>query len=278
MNVWIIKNIKFGYRYTTNKNTRKIILDYFNDYLFNLILTKSKKGDKFIIMGGLFSNTNPSIIAITDAYESLLKLSKIIDIILVSSDRDMRLFDGEIYSTLNLFKNIYNIEIISEIKLLYYNNLTIDVTNTVIKVGENDIVIPNAIQFEKDDTEAGIFINKENGKYTTLKNNYSPKHRLFKINEITDFDNINLDKDFIHLLIDSELLIKNKSLVNINIFKIKPISVKYTDKEEDKTQNNENILDINNNFNILSIINDNIIDDKKLKKQFDRILNIYNKK
>jgi len=275
MTNWIIKDIKFGYRYTTNKNTRKIILDYFNDYLFNLISSKGGKDDKFIIVGGLFSNTNPSIVAITDAYNSLSKLSKVIDIVLITSEKDIRLFDGESYSTLNLFKNIHNVEVILDKNFINYNNFTIDVSNYMIKIDEKDLLIPNAIQFEKDDSLSGIFVNRMDGKYTILKNNYSPKHRIININSLSDFDNIEVNNNFIHLIINNELLEVNKSLIDMNIFKIKPISIIYTDKEKDKDIENDEIFDINNNFNIIDVINNDIENDEKLKKQFERILKIY---
>lgn len=273
MKYWILKDTKFGYRYTTNKSTRKIILDYFNDYLYNLILSKGNKSDKLLIVGGLFSNTNPSIIAITDAYNIILKFSKIINIILITSDKDIRLFDGKSYSTLNLLKSIQNIEIISSENIIHFNNFEIDVNNGLINMNNDNIKIPNSIQFEKDDNKAGIFINNENGKYIILPNNFSPKHRTIKINSFADFDNIEDSSDFIHLEINNSLLEENKQLININIFKIKPISVKYIDiKNSDSVSH----ININNNFNIIDVINEEIKDNENTKKQFERILNIYN--
>lgn len=273
MKYWILKDTKFGYRYTTNKSTRKIILDYFNDYLYNLILSKGNKSDKLLIVGGLFSNTNPSIIAITDAYNIILKFSKIINIILITSDKDIRLFDGKSYSTLNLLKSIQNIEIMSSENIIHFNNFEIDVNNGLINMNNDNIKIPNSIQFEKDDNKAGIFINNENGKYIILPNNFSPKHRTIKINSFEDFDNIEDSSDFIHLEINNSLLEENKQLINVNLFKIKPISVKYIDKVEVEK---EPQININNNFNIIDVINDEIKDNENIKKQFERIINIYN--
>jgi len=112
MNIWITKDTKFGYRYTTNKSIRKNILEYFNEYLYNLLLNKSSKDDKFIIVGGLFSNTNPSIIAISDAVKCITKLSNILTVVLIPNKNDIRTFDGESFSTLSVFKNIPNVEII----------------------------------------------------------------------------------------------------------------------------------------------------------------------
>ena len=273
MKYWIVKDTKFGYRYTTNKNTRKILLDYFDDYLYNLLLSKGSKSDKLLIVGGLFSNTNPSIIAITDAYNCISKLSKIINVVLITTEKDIRLFDGKSYSTLNLFKSIENIEIISSENIIHLNNFNIDVNNGLININDNVIKIPNSVQFEKDDNKAGIFINNENGKYIIHLNKFSPKHRTIKINSFSDFDNIGYSDDFIHLEINNSLLEENKQLINVNLFKIKPISVKYIDKVEVEK---ESQININNNFNIIEVINDEIKDNENVKKQFERIINIYN--
>ena len=274
MKIWIIKDTKFGYRYTTNKNTRKILLDYFDEYLYNTILNKGNKNDKLVIVGGLFSNTNPSIIAITDAYNILSKISKLINIILITSEKDIRLFDGESYSTLNLLKNIPNIEIISNKTILNFDNFNIDINNGILNKNDEIIQIPSSIQFEKEDTKSGILVVNENGKHILLPNNFSPKHKTIKINNINDFDKIEESSDFIHLEINNSLLEENKQLLNINIFKLKPISVKYIEQILNNTK--DDILDINNNFNIVDVIKDNIKDNEKLKKQFERIISIYN--
>lgn len=272
MNVWVIKDTKFGYRYTTNKSIRKMILDYFNEYLYNLLSTKSNKDDILIIAGGLFSNTNPSVVAITDAINCLTKISNIINIVLISNENDLRTFDGENYSTLNIFKNTPKIYPLND-KIITYNNSIIDVNNGVIKIDDKIIPIPIAIKFEKDDNKSGIYINREDGKYTIITNKFSPKHVTYEINNVEDFDNIEINNnDNIHLIINSKLLSEYKSLININIFKYKPTSVKYTDDEQ-LLADVENI-EINNNFNIINTI-DNDIEDIKVREQFNRILNIY---
>lgn len=273
MKNWIIKDTKFGYRYTTNKNTRKILLDYLNEYLYNLILEKGNKNDKLLIVGGLFSNTNPSIIAINDAYNTLHKLSKIINIILITTEKDIRLFEGESYSTLNLLKNLSGIEIISDNSIIDYDNFNIDVNNAIVNINNEFIPIPSTIQFEKDDTKSGIFIINDNGKHIILPNKFSPKHRIIKINTISDFENTNDTNDFIHLEINGTLLEENKQLVNLNIFKIKPVSVKYIENEN--KEQTDDIISINNNFNIVDVINEKVKDNEKVKTQFDRIINIY---
>lgn len=256
---WVIKDTKIGYKYTTNNNTRKIILDYFNDYLYNLILSKCKSNDTLYILG-LFSNTNPSVIANKDAHDVLLKLSSVIKIILVKTDNDVKTFDGENFSALDMFNYMKNISIVDNVDF-------IDIKNNLIM----NINIPNAIQFEKNDNIAGLIVCNNN-KHILIKNNYSPIHIEYIIDDFDDFEDIIIDNNFKHLIINNELAILNKSLLNINIFKINPTSIKYTDEIQIKK---ENVIDINSDFNIVNTINDVITDDN-IKKQFKRIVNIYN--
>lgn len=272
MKIWVIKNIKFGYRYTTNSYTRKIILNYFNEYLYNLISSKAKKDDLFIIAGGVFSNTNPSIISIDDANNCLMKLSKVINVILIPNNNDIRMFDGELYSTLKIFNNI-NVEIFEDGKPISYNNCIIDSNNGLITINEEIISIPNAIAFEKEDGIPSIFVIADNGKHMLLKNNFSPKHITYEINKFSDFDKIENDNNFIHLIINNDLAEENKTLLNMNIFKINPISVKYNNESKKEILNN---VATEGNFNIVDKITDAIKDDAKLIEQFKRIRIIYN--
>ena len=270
MNRWIIKDTKFGYRYNTNKSNRKITLDYFNDYLYNLIKSKGSKDDELIIVGGIFNNTNPSIVSITDAVNCLSKISKLISIILIPNDKDIRKYDGEDFSTLNIFKNIPNIKIISD-----YSNtfIYLDKNNGIITIDNKIIPIPVSIGYEKEDDNIGILVIKDNGKYTILNNNFSPSHNTYTINDFIDFDDIIIDGNAIHLIINNKLTTENKTLLNISIFKVKPLSIKYFD-DEIETLGTE----INTNFNIIDNIISAIGEDTKLKEQFERILTIYKNK
>jgi len=271
MNLWIIKNIKFGYRYTTNKSIRKNISEYFDDYLLNIISTKGTNQDNLIIVGGVFSNTNPSIVAISDAHKYLIKLSEIIKIILVSTPDDIRYFDGNNYSTLDLFKNINNIEIVSYNKddIIKFGDCIIDIENSKIELLNKKIDIPNAIQYEDDDEPGGIFINRmSDNKHTILNNKYSPKHITYEINSFDDFKDIKKDNNIIHLIINNDLDEENKALLNIEIFKLNPSSVKY--KNEKIIEKTKLIGD----FDIKRTIYDAVGDNEELKNQFDRILKI----
>jgi len=271
MNLWIIKNIKFGYRYTTNKSIRKNISQYFDEYLLDVLTTKGSINDKFIIAGGLFSNTNPSIVSISDADKYLRKISNIMKVILLSTPNDIRYFDGDNYSTLNLFNNIKNIEVLSydENNFISYGDCIIDVQNSKIKISNEIIDIPNAIQFEQDDQKSGIFIYRmTDNKFTILNNKFSPKHVIYEINSFEDFKNIKKDNNKIHLIINNDLSEENKTLLNIEIFKINPSSIKY--KNEKKSEK----IKIVEHFDIKSKIYDTIGDKEELKIQFDRILKI----
>jgi len=273
MNLWIIKNIKFGYRYTTNKSIRKNISEYFDDYLLNILSTKGSSNDKLIIVGGLFSNTNPSIVAISDATKYLTQISSMMKVILISTPNDIRNFDGSNYSTLDLFKNIENVEIVTydEDDFISYGECIIDIQNSQIKILDNIIDIPNAIQFDDDDEKSGIFINRmSDNKFTVLTNKFSPNHVTYEINSFDDFKKINKDNNIIHLIVDGDLAEENKALLNIEIFKINPSSVKFK---------NEKVSSINKlvgDFDIKGTIYDTIGDNEELKNQFDRILKISN--
>lgn len=271
MNIWIVKNIHFGYKYTTNKEIRKIILDYFNNFLINTLNKKGTKDDIFVVSGGLFSNTNPSIIAISDAHNIINKISKIMNVKLISSYDDMRKFDGEDYTTLNLLNNIDNVDIISlkdEIKLC--DGLIISSDKDYATINGNRIKIPDIIQFENNqNNKIGVLIyNTLNKKFIIFSNKYSPKHVTYEINNFEDFKKIKNDNNYKHLIIDDKLSNENKSLLNIEIFKIRPVSVKIKNKKIIK--NNKEVKD----FNIVNTIYKTIENDNKLKEQFRRILQI----
>jgi len=274
MNYWIIKNIKFGYRYTTNKSIRKNISEYFDNYLLNILSTKGSSNDKLIIVGGLFSNTNPSIVAISDATKYLTQISNLMKVVLISTPNDIRCFDGNNYSTLDLFKNIENIEVVTydEDVFISYGECVIDIENSQIKILDNIVDIPNAIQFDDDDEKSGIFINRmSDNKFTVLTNKFSPNHVTYEINSFDDFKKVKKDNNIIHLIVDGDLAEENKGLLNIEIFKVNPSSIKY--KNEKVITNNKLVGD----FDIEKTIYDTIGDNSELRNQFDRILKISKK-
>jgi hypothetical protein len=279
MNLWITSNIKFGHKYTTNPINRTNILksiDWLNDFLNK----KSSTGDMLIISGGLFSSTNPSLIAINDAKISLEKLSRNITVLLINSSRDVKKFDGELYSTLNLI-NLPNVNIITEIT---------GVENIIIKPFEkngtydkyidsgtnkfNDVEIPNLLQLDEGDANAGVLIyNSNTSKHIFVENKFTPKH--LNIN-ITTFEELkNLDKDYlkkhvVHLTINSSVF-ENKE-ADIEIFKLNPVSIKYIENSEKKK---DDIIDFTTD--IKQMILDYIEGDEKMMEQFNRIVEISRK-
>jgi len=282
MNFWIIRNTQFGYKYNTDKQIR---LDIINStkWITNLVCEKGMPDDYFIIAGGLFSNTNPSLIAIEDAHKFITDIALIMPILLVNSSKDIRIFEKEYYSTLNIFKDLSDVKIISEItsindiKIVPVNNnyngddISLDVERSVFNVSK----IPNLIQLEEDEYEAGILIyNKK--KQIIIKNNSAPKHFTFIIKNINDLKNINIKNpnDKIHLIIKEDLINENQVEIDVAIHKIKPTSVKYTDRYlDDIKEKNIDIL-IPGTLNIVDTIYNHIGDNEELKNQFDRILSI----
>jgi len=274
MNLWIIKNIKFGYRYTTNKSIRTNILEYFDNYLLNILSSKGSSNDKLIIVGGLFSNTNPSIIAISDAINYITKISQLMNVILISTPNDIRYFDGDNYSTLDLFKNIDNVEVKSYNKddFISYGECIIDIENSIIKIGDDSIDIPNIIQFDDNDEKSGIFINRmSDNKYTVLSNKFSPKHITYEIESFEDFNNIEKSNNVIHLIVNNELAEENKARLNLEIFKVNPSSVKY---KNEKIEKNIKLVE---DFDIISKIYSTIGENQEVKNQFDKIIEISRK-
>ncbi|MFW6233259.1 MAG: hypothetical protein ACOC3Z_01200 [Nanoarchaeota archaeon] len=283
MKIWITKNIRFGYKYTVNKNIRKQINSCLNEWLDDLITKKSKQDDVLIINGGLFTNTNPSLVAIDDAHNFLKKVSSKIKVYLVNTEHDIRIFDNKEYSTLDIFSDITNLVVIKDIYQL--NNITIVPHNKTYSEGITlnaslnefkDTLIPNIIQLEKDEDNPGVLVyDTDRNKHIIIPNNFSPKHITFKINNIEDFSLINENKkNFIHLEVNNKIVEENKLKINIELHKLNPHSVKYIDvKEEEKIET----LNVEENFNIIDVIYKFIGEDEDVKKHFEKVLKIHNK-
>lgn len=277
MNIWITKNIRFGYKYTSDRNTRNQIISSTN-WLIETIKQKGKQGDYFILSGGLFYNTNPSIIAINDAKHFINILQDYVTIVLVNTSKDTRLFDGIYYSTLDLFDNVRviddvtTIENINIVPILKSHTRTDNVLDSDMGTFNGD-KIPNLIQIDESEDKSGVFIfNTDKNKYIFMENNISPKHIKYTINSIDEL--VNLSQSTVkvnsHLIIDSSLMEEHKTEVEILLFKINPNSVKYTNKIDKQND----IIDITNNISIDDSIIEHIKDNEDLKKQFIRIRQI----
>lgn len=283
MKIWITKNIRFGYKYTVNKNIRKQINLCLDNWLDDLITKKSKPNDILIINGGLFSNTSPSLVAIDDAHNFLKRVSSKIKVYLINTNRDVRLFDNKEYSTLDIFSDIDNLVVIKDV--FHLDNITIIPHN---KTYSGDIVlnadldefkgsdIPNVMQLEKTEDNPGVLVYDTNrDKHIIIPNNFSPKHITFKINDLDDFSSIGDNKkDFIHLEVNNKIVEENKLKINIELHKVNAHSVKYVDsKDEEKTE----VLNVEENINIVDVIYKFIGDDQEVKSHFEKVLKIHNK-
>ncbi|MFA5586967.1 MAG: hypothetical protein WDA02_10690 [Saccharofermentanales bacterium] len=273
MNIWITKNIKFGYKYTINKSSREEILESTN-WLINLIKNKSNKDDIFILSGGLFSNTNPSIVAINDAHNFLLKLKNICNIYLVNSSKDNRLYEGDYYSTLDIFNYVNiidDITTISNITIIpfnktFTNGISLDVESGIFNTDK----IPNLMQLEENDGDQGVIVyNDIKQKHIFLENKISPKHETIIINNIKELKELsdNIPNNHIHIVIDKTLIDNHKTQTDVLLFKINPVSIKYTDDKYDEIVDDVNINSIDVDDAIISHIGDN----EELLTQFNRI-------
>lgn len=290
MNIWITKNIRFGYKYTISKTIRNQINTCLNDWLDELLSKKSKSDDIFIICGGLFANTNPSLIAIDDAHKFLKKISNKLNVYLINTDRDVRLFDNELYSTLDIFSDIENIHIVK--KMIDIDLITViphKCTNIIDRLAIIDgnlgkldnINIPNIMQLEKTEDKPGLIVfNTDKKKHIMVENTFSPKHISYTINDLNDFNLIDKEKhknDFIHIQLNNELNENKKLEVNIALHNINACSVKYIEINNNENEKDNELINITDSLNIVDVIYDYIGDDESIKNQFNRVLEIYRK-
>ncbi len=288
MNIWITKNIRFGYKYTISKTIRNQINSCLNDWLDELLSKKAKSDDIFIICGGLFANTNPSLIAIDDAHKFLKRLSSKLKVYLVNTDKDVRLFDNELYSTLDIFSDIENVFIIKNIidvdliTVVPHKHTNILDREVIIdgNLGKlDDINIPNIMQLEKIEDKPGLIVfNTDKRKHIIVDNTFSPKHISYTINDLSDFDLIDRDKhknDFIHIELNNDLIENKKLEVNISLHNINACSVKYINNIKDEKEND--MINITDSLNIIDVIYDYIGDNEKIKNKFEKVLEVYKK-
>jgi hypothetical protein len=229
------------------------------------LLTKRAKGDDvFIVYGGLFSNTNPSLVAIDDAHRFLRKLTDRVMVKLINTERDSRVFDNESFSTLDIFSDIHNLYVVKDIRGLDY---PFD-------------QIPNLMQLEETEGRPGVLVyNPVSKKHMFVENTISPKHVTFIINNLEDFsyiDNEKYKKDFVHIQIVDSLLEEKKLEVNIALHNINPCSVKHLNSDKVETQEN-GTTDITDSLSIVDTIYSHIGEDEEVRRQFERVLNVFKK-
>lgn len=263
MNIWFTKNIRFGFRYTINKTMRHQINSCLDNWLDDLLSKRAKEDDTLVIYGGLFSNTNPSLVAIDDAHKFLRRISDRIEVKLINTERDSRVFDDESFSTLDIFSDIHNVYVIKDIRGLDY---PFD-------------LIPNIMQLDETEDKPGVLVyNPSSKKHVMMENTFSPKHVTFVIKDMEDFASIDKEKhkdNFVHIQIENNLVEEKKLEVNIALHSINACSIKYLDNKIEQKQ--EGIIDITDSLNIVDTIYTHIGEDEEVKKQFERVLGVFKK-
>ena len=284
MNIWVTKSLRFGHRYTTDRQMRKHIIGSV-EWLISVVKKRNKGNDILVISGGVFNNTNPSLIAINDAVKYITELSKHIKVILVNSSRDTKIFDSTDYTTLDLFSSLSNVSIVKDItpvssitivpfmKIFTDDVITLDTETNLF----NDKDIPNLMQVSEDDGKPGLLVyNTSHNKQMFMPNSFSPIHRTVIINnyeELVQFNRTGYEKDFIHLVLD-EKLTEKKLEVDMALHKIKPSSVKYIDQYNEEKDIDELVTETTVTLDIIKTIRDHIKDDDDISSQFERVLSI----
>jgi hypothetical protein len=285
MKIWLTKNLRFGYKYSSNKTMRSRINSCLSDWLDDLLNKKSQNDDVVFIVGGLFSNTNPSLIAINDAKNFIKKITNKLNVYLVNTESDIRKFDNEYYSVNDIFSDINNLHIINKIEDLDYctiiptgyNLIDCEPSDLYLDSNENklgDIDIPNIMQLTEDENAPGIIVyDIKTKKHVFVKNNYSPKHIDIKLNNIDDIIKLKEQNknNFLHLKIDNKLLEEKRIELDILFQKLNINSIKVLDNNE------ENANFVKGDIDIKNVISDHIGEDEILKKQFERVLNVFDK-
>ena len=168
--------------------------------LFRSVKKRNKGNDILIISGGIFNNTNPSLISINDAVNFITEISKHIKVVLVNSSRDTKIFDSTDYTTLDLFSSLKNVTIVKDITMVstitivpFMKMFTDDVTTLDTETNLfNGVDIPNLMQVTEGEGKPGIIVyNVEHNKQMRMVNSYSPIHRTVIINnyeELLMFD------------------------------------------------------------------------------------------
>jgi len=285
MKIWLTKNLRFGYKYSSNKSMRERINSCLSDWLDDLLNKKSQNDDIVFIVGGLFSNTNPSLIAINDAKRFLKKITTKLNVYLVDTELDIRKYDNEYYSVNDIFSDINNLHIIDKIKYLDFctviplgfNLIDCEPSDLYLDSNDNkldDIDIPNIMQLIDDEDIPGIIVyDIKSKKHVFVKNNYSPKHINIELNTIDDIKELKEynKHNFLYLKVDNKLLEEKRVELDILFQKLNINSIKVIDNNE------KDIIFVKGDIDIKSVINNHIGEDEILKKQFERVLNVFNK-
>lgn len=207
------------------------------EYFNDYLLPRLDNIEKIIITGNLFYNTK---------YISFDLLSKIKNIL------------NQIKVPIEILENDYCINIFDNLNKI--NKIDYDVNISLFQLSK------------EDKNEPGFYIIKDNN-IKIIKNKITPRFIQYEINSIEDI-NIDINKDFIDIIINSELIQnqQNKNKVDIFLNNNKFNNVFYTEKID----KNEIVKLDSKNINIRNILIDNIEND--LKEELNEVFNIHDEK
>lgn len=234
--IYILNEIKFGHPKLSNYQ-----IEYFFNFLIPLLIKNYQSDDKVIITGDLFYNTT------NISFNLLSKIKKI--------------FDSLNFINIKIVGNDYCVDIINNLNKIEKLEYNIDVDNiSLFHLSKNE------------NKNIGFFIINDKKKF--IENKITPRFIKYNIENIEDLDKIKINKDFIELNINSELIENKQSENKINLFLNNNPTIKayYTDsiKIEDKIEIDDK------NINIRDILINNT--EKTLKGELEEIFTIYDEK
>jgi hypothetical protein len=292
--IYIIGNTLFGFPKMNN-----IQNEYFNKIFIPYIKSNYKKGDILIHCGNIFYNSQTtSFKAIKDTFQIIDELSGFIPMFFIMGSNDENSIDlmqrNNNIKIIKETKKIKNITIIpsgeflmpdNDTDYLFYNT-SLKKFNGIKKTfngfydnvdgDENNINITSPYQLNKDYSKSkhGFYIiNIKDNLVTFIENNYSPKFEDIYINDISDLEKIEINKNVINLIINSDIINTQENKNKIELFAYKhSINLYFTEKSLE----NNIIIEKNDIRNILlKNIDQGIIDEmKKIFITYDKLKQI----
>jgi hypothetical protein len=299
MKLWLLNNIKFGYK-NNSKDWKKIQFDYFYNFFIPVIEKHYKKDDNIVITGNLFNSqdtVNTEIL--NECYNLLSKVSSISNIKFLVGQNDIPIIN--IFRPLNI-EIINNIKVEENVKYIPYNKIIMQsslIDNKIIitssDILQNDLKLINnkiycgyhdkkeiinncyllgtPFYFNENLKINGItIVDLQNNKELFMENNISPKFKELNINNNEDIENINesvINNNFVTLKIDKDFFNKNELRVNMLISKYNFKKITFINEEKSTDDQYEN-------FNTIDELINKKIDDEELLEEYNNIKRIYN--
>jgi len=294
--IYIIGNTLFGYPKMID-----IQINYFKNWIIPYLKRVHKEGDILIHTGNIFYNKQTvNLKVLNDVLAVFDTLCDIIQIfVLRGSNDDLScnlISRNDKIKILNKTKKIKNIMFFptdeflmpdNDTDFVFYHtplkNLT-GVKRSFNGFFENEngtdinINVSSPYQLNKDysTSQHGFFeFDLKNNKINFVENTYSPSFRDIYINDISELSNITKSKDFVNLIIDSNVIEKkeNKNKLDIFLSKSNINNVYYIENNME-----EKITEININNDIRNILIDNADDEttdnlKEIFKIYDNTKN-----